>query len=495
MFKHAGFALFTLATLTACGGGDFGKSSPSELGSSSGFLDRLTVADKYLYVRLPRTGLTPEFAATTGFNPDHIKDEQFVFGYIDRLSWNSLSRDVSSNIALLDAKEWAHFRHDPQTLERIEDLQDSRGGSLDETGREGYHNYNALTTELRNLADQHPSLLTVYSAGQSVQGRELWYVRISATAPDQDTSAAGPKLLYIANMHGDETTGREMMIYLIRQLVNEYATNPRVATLVNNAQIFIMPSMNPDGFELSQRYNKNGVDLNRDFPDFTSDPTDTPVGRADETQHIMRLHDQHHFDLAVNFHGGEVCFNLPWDTKTNKTLADRFGDDPVLSSLGREYADANPTMKARNGGSFTNGLTYGYEWYEVDGGMQDWASLYRQSVHATVELSYTKYPSSSFLATAWRENQESMLAFLERGLRGVHLRIVNEAGTPVAGASVNVSSAHRAITYSGSTLNRVTLGGDQRVTIDVPGMATTVVQLPAAGFAGAYQEVVLPSQK
>ena len=474
-----------LAAVSSCGGDNISLSNDNIADDSR--LSDLTVAGQYLYVRVPRTMLDKEFYAATEFNPDHIKDSEFVFGYIKKNSLENLPTESISQLKLLDSKNWARFKHDPKTLERIESSFDQ------ETGRESYHNYEALTAEIKNLADAFPSLMTVYSAGKSVQGRELWYARISATPPGADTATAGPKLLYIANMHGDETVGRELALYLIRQLVRDYETSPRVNNLVKNSQIFIMPSMNPDGFELGQRYNKNGVDLNRNFPDFTSDPNDTGAGRAIETKHIMALHDLHNFDLAVNYHGGEVCFNLPWDTKTNRTAADRFGDDPLLTALGREYADANSTMKLRNGGSFTNGLTYGYEWYEVNGGMQDWAAFYRQSAHSTVELSYTKYPAASFLETAWRENQESMIGFLERGLRGIHLKVVDALGQPVNGASVSVSSATRTVKYKDANISRVTLAGDQRVTVEAPGLQATVVQLQAAPFNGTYHEVILPS--
>jgi carboxypeptidase D len=46
-----------------------------------------------------------------------------------------------------------------------------------------------------------------------------------------------------------------------------------VINLVNNTRIFIMPSMNPDGFELGIRGNARGVDLNRYPPILSFSPT------------------------------------------------------------------------------------------------------------------------------------------------------------------------------------------------------------------------------
>jgi len=80
-------------------------------------------------------------------------------------------------------------------------------------------------------------------------------------------------------MHGDETVGRELSLYLIEWLVSNYGINQRATDLVNNIDIFIMPSMNPDGFENGSRYNANGIDLNRDFPDQFNDPTNSTAGR------------------------------------------------------------------------------------------------------------------------------------------------------------------------------------------------------------------------
>jgi hypothetical protein len=360
----------------------------------------------------------------------------------------------------------------------------------EEIDYEGYHRYEQLVEELTSLASS--PIMELKSAGQSVEGRELWYVVVS-DRPNMDEHE--PNLLFIANMHGDEVVGRELMVYLLRLFADQYDTDPQITNLVNNNKIFIMPTMNPDGFENGSRFNGHNVDLNRDFPDFTSDPLDSGEGREPETIAIMNLHDQHHFLAALNFHGGEVCVNMPWDTQSNGTDQTRFGDHTFMTALSRDYADRNPTMVANDRGPMDRGITFGYEWYHIDGGLQDFANYYRRSFHATVELSYRKWPTADSLQEYWQENQRSFLGFLKSASMGVHLQVVDSQGEAVANFSVEVSESLRAIPYSveqeGGYGHRLTLPGDIQVRVKSPGYVSASLVLAARSFDGSFERVVL----
>ena len=280
-----------------------------------------------------------------------------------------------------------------------------------------YHNYDELTDFLQGINSQYPDITNLISIGQSVQGRELWVLEVSDSPGVNELE---PEFKYVANMHGDETVGRELSLFLIEWLVQEYGTNQRATDLVNNTSIFIMPSMNPDGFESGDRYNANGVDLNRDFPDQFDDPNNSINGRQPETRAMMEWTWNHNFVLSANMHTGALVANYPYDGPNSGTYS-AAPDNDLFIQLARCYADAHPNMES---GGFNNGITNGAEWYAVFGGMQDWNYVWESDFEITLEQNEIKWPNSDQLPGLWEEHREPMIAYIEqvhKGVRGVIL--------------------------------------------------------------------------
>ena len=90
-----------------------------------------------------------------------------------------------------------------------------------------YHDYAAWTAQLQQVATDHPAIARRLSAGQSVQGRELWWMKIS---DNPDVEEDEPAFKFVANMHGDEKVGPENVLRLIDWLTDRSASAPGALT-------------------------------------------------------------------------------------------------------------------------------------------------------------------------------------------------------------------------------------------------------------------------
>ena len=335
---------------------------------------------------------------------DHYRTNHNVHGFVTDEEYNQIS-NMGFGITDIPNQAKLYFQ---QLTSNNHDLRDPM---------RSYHNYDELTDFLQEINSQYPNITNLLSIGQSVEGRELWVLEVS---DNPGVNELEPEFKYIANMHGDETVGRELSLFLIEWLVQEYGTNQRATDLVNNTSIFIMPSMNPDGFESGDRYNANGVDLNRDFPDQFDDPNNSINGRQPETRAMMEWTWAHNFVLSANMHTGALVANYPYDGPNSGTYS-AAPDNDLFIQLASCYADAHPNMES---GGFNNGITNGAEWYAVFGGMQDWNYVWESDFEITLEQNETKWPNSDQLPGLWEEHREPMIAYIEqvhKGIRGVVL--------------------------------------------------------------------------
>ena len=129
---------------------------------------------EYQYVRVPIKTLTPQWVERTQFIRDHKWDDEFAFGYIPLSHMERISRAAKRELVMLDAKLWATQDHDAKTLLPLPVTAPTVAWAED------FHTYETLTAALKALAQKYPALATLESAGKSVEGRELWYLRLTA---------------------------------------------------------------------------------------------------------------------------------------------------------------------------------------------------------------------------------------------------------------------------------------------------------------------------
>ncbi|KAI4454464.1 protease m14 carboxypeptidase [Holotrichia oblita] len=325
-----------------------------------------------------------------------------------------------------------------------------------------YVHYDDLQALFRKLETDYPDMVKLYSVGKSVDGRDIMVLRIhkNVKRPEDLT----PMFKYVGNMHGDETLGRQLLIYLAQYLVYNYGKNKRVTRLINRTDIHIMPSMNPDGFEISQegkcqslsryvgRHNENGVDLNRNFPDQFMDNRINFEGREPETVAVMKWIMSKPFVLSGNLHGGAVVASYPFDnsgTDAECCVGSKSPDDQLFEKLALLYATKHPVMSTGdscNDEYFGKGITNGAKWYELNGGMQDFNYVHSNCYEVTFELSCCKYPPIEELTEEWLNNKESLLSYMEAVHWGVKGLATDENGTPIKDAIITVSGINHNVT-------------------------------------------------
>ena len=286
-----------------------------------------------------------------------------------------------------------------------------------------YPTYTGYVAMMNQFAASYPNLCRIYDAGTTVYGKKLLFAVISDSVNYRKPK---PRFMYSSSVHGDETTGSVLMLRLIDTLLKGYGTNAQFTDLVKNVEIWINPFANPDGSYRNTdvisspiRYNANGYDINRNFPDPSGVPNPTGTWQV-ETIAMMNLFAKYNFTLSMNFHGGAQVFNYPFDYK-----AGFHPDDAWYIHIARHWIDTvhsvNSTYMTDLLSSIPNipGITNGYAWYIVTGGRQDYMTYFCGGREVTAEISATKFLSASQLPTYWGYNFKSFTNYIKECLYGV----------------------------------------------------------------------------
>jgi carboxypeptidase T len=107
-----------------------------------------------------------------------------------------------------------------------------------------YHNYAEMVANLEALAAEHPDKVHLFSLGESYEGLDLIGVRISNDPTD---NLSEPGVFFVGQHHARE----HMTVEIVLSLAHLFAETSRITigNLVYTRQIYLVPSLNPDGSE------------------------------------------------------------------------------------------------------------------------------------------------------------------------------------------------------------------------------------------------------
>ena len=296
-----------------------------------------------------------------------------------------------------------------------------------------YPTYSQYDSIMQSFVSLYPEISRLDTIGTSANGKLVLAIKISDN-PGKDESE--PEVFYTSTIHGDESGGFVLMLRLADFLLKNYTNDDRVKNLIDNLEIVINPLANPDGtystgntISSPTRFNANGVDLNRNFPD----PMEPNIVQEKENLDMIKFMRKHRFVISANFHAGAEVVNYPWD----RWLSILHADNDWFYDISRSYAD---TVHVYSGPGYMNdldnGVTRGAAWYVIYGGRQDFMTQELHGREVTIELDYQHTTPVYQLSALWDNNWRSLLGYLENALYGIHGVVLNSLSSAPVPAKV-----------------------------------------------------------
>ena len=229
------------------------------------------------------------------------------------------------------------------------------------------------------------------------------------------TDESEPEVLYQANHHAREHLTVEMALYLLNQYTSTYATDSRMASIVNSREIWIIPSVNPDGAEYdvatgsyrSWRKNRQpnsgssyvGTDLNRNYGYGGAAAAVRPAARRRRPTGARRRSPRRkpsvvrdfvnsrvvggvqQIKAAMDFHTYSELVLWPFGYTTANTATGMNADqNNTFATLGRQMAATNSYTPEQSS-----------DLYITDGDSLDWL----WGTHKIFAYTFEMYPTSS----------------------------------------------------------------------------------------------------
>lgn len=310
-------------------------------------------------------------------------------------------------------------------------------------GFEYFHTYAEVKAEIDATVAAHPGIAKRFHIGRSYEGRKIWGIKISDNVNANENE---PEIFINAQIHARERATNELALAVVGWLTDNYgdsdAFGQRVTDIVNSREIFIVPTMNPDGAEFDMsgsvwhKWRKNrqpipdstaiGVDLNRQFGYMwnccggsSSKPSSdnyrgpnawfAPEARRFRNFVNSRIvNGQQQLKVILGLHSAGRLVLWPYAYTRQDVPADMTRDDhDAFVALGKELAALNG-YKAEQGSDL----------YIVDGDHDDWAYASHGIFAITFEMkrgaAKRYYPSQSELAADISANRPAVLHLLEQ---------------------------------------------------------------------------------
>lgn len=243
---------------------------------------------------------------------------------------------------------------------------------------------------VKEINQKYPEITTLKSIGKSLEGRDIWAVRITG-----QNDSVKPVFLVNAMHHAREVMTPEITTDMIEYLTSNYGIDSKVTSWINNSVVWVIPMFNVDGnnkmWSEDSMWRKNtrdghGVDINRNYPQGwascngssgrpgAQDYRGTAPASEPETQAMMNFVSEIKPVFNISYHSYSELVIYPYGCRPKRTPSEE-----AVESVGKELARA---------------IDYkpGTAWellYNADGGDIDWMYYEHQVIPYVIEVNST----------------------------------------------------------------------------------------------------------
>jgi carboxypeptidase T len=310
-------------------------------------------------------------------------------------------------------------------------------GSLDFPAQDArFRNNTEMLAFLKNLNMKHADITRIVSIGKSFGGKDIWALQINSTPEAlMDGLSQKPGIVYMGSHHAREHVSSELPAHFAEYLLKN-RQDPKIANLIDTRDIWIIPTVNPDGKEYdiengnyrfwrkNRRDNKDGtfgVDLNRNYGyqwgtgGSSKNPNDdtymglSPFSEPETIAIKDFVEARSNLKVLLSFHTFSELILYPWGHTDNPIANPR--DRQVFETMAKTMSKWNGYKPEQSS-----------DLYIASGDTTDWAYGTKGIFAFTFELSPSGggfggaggfYPGTTVLDKVLKDNIEPCLYLLD----------------------------------------------------------------------------------
>jgi carboxypeptidase T len=293
-----------------------------------------------------------------------------------------------------------------------------------------YLNPKTLSDRMRALVAAYPNLVRMEQIGTTLQGRPVSALLVSTTLDPKDPANLDKaSIIFDGQHHAREVMTPEVVMDVADTLLQGYATSADIKALLQTWNIWLVPSVNPDGtnivFTTDNMWRKNGrsnsrstfgVDLNRNYDyrwngcsgssasSWAQDYRGTSAASEPETQALMGLAKKVRPSAYLSYHSYSELVLYPYGCTNSRTP-----ENTMFDKLANELASRLP--RDDNRGNYTPGLPWEIL-YGVDGDSMAYMYAVYGAIAFTLEINEDFQPNYSLRDPTVRKHRNAWMYFL-----------------------------------------------------------------------------------